>query len=898
MLKLKNISKVYELGKKKDKNYQVIGALKKLDLEFRDSEFVSILGPSGCGKTTLLNIIGGLDKYTSGDLIINKKSTKHFTDADWDNYRNHLVGFVFQTYNLIPHQTVLQNVELALTLSGVGKQERKQRAIEVLEKVGLKDKIHSKPNQLSGGQMQRVAIARALVNDPEIILADEPTGALDSKTSVQIMELLEEISKNKLIIMVTHNTELAKKHSTRIIKLLDGEKIDDTNPVTLEEEKQEQKPEEKVEIKTSKKKRTKMSFFTALSLSFKNLLTKKARTLLVAFAGSIGIIGIALILALSSGFSGYINKVQEDSLSSYPIEIKQQSLSMESIMLNMLPTANSDTKPDHEKDRVYFSNTITQMFNSVASLVKSNNMEKFNEHLVAHKSDLEEYISAIQYTYNLKFQVYNNKNTVIHPESSVLYDLILLYSITWFENEVNVTITWDESANTYSIERTSDENAEENDSKLSYFLGLYDESYFTNYKDNGNKLTGLTETNLVGIIDKCLFSMGASSGTSLGGGSSIGIGTSMSISMFKNNPINVFNEILDNKGLIESQYDLVAGTWMQNKNDVLLVLDQNNEIDDYILYSLGLLERSQLETIIENLIKNNNDNMGIDYITIINTPTDDFKIILPTDYYDSTNNELKSSLTEEEIDDLSIKLNICGIIRANEKTSNACLSPGIVYSKDLSEYLIEKYNTAPVQNKNLGFTEIDKSKPSTISIYVKDFASKTTIKNFINDYNNDSERLEADKINYDDTIDTLMNSINAIIKGITYILVAFVSISLIVSSIMIGIITYISVIERTKEIGVLRSVGASKRDVKRVFTAESLIIGTISGLFGIFFTLILCIPINLIVDSVAAISNVAVLPALSAVILILISMVLTFLAGLLPARIASKKDPVIALRTE
>ena len=897
MLELKNVTKKYEIGKKKNKTYQVVHALKGINLSFRKNEFVSILGPSGCGKTTLLNIIGGLDQYTSGDLIINNKSTKKFKNSDWDTYRNHSIGFVFQSYNLISHQTILQNVELALTLSGVSKEERRKRAIKVLDRVGLKDRINTKPNQLSGGQMQRVAIARALVNDPEIILADEPTGALDSKTSVQIMELLKEISKDKLIIMVTHNPDLAEEYSTRIIKLLDGQTIDDSNPYASNED--DSKKEDKVIsvasdedlTKNQIKKRNKlkrMSYFTALSLSFKNLLTKKARTFLVSFAGSIGIIGIALVLALSSGFSGYINKVQEDSLSSYPITIQEQSFNATSMMMSlMMDIANKST---HEKDEVYSSETVTQLFNKVAEAVKPNDIKNFYSYLKENYEEIEDSVTAIKYSYNINFEVYNELNQPVSPKTNALYEVILTYVVKYFELNANVKV--EKSGEGYYIKKNGTTPPNE-----AFIVGYLGESAYQIINASPDGMP-LTEDQLVGLINKFVFgSMAMSGGYQIQ-------------TMFKDYNIGAFNEMIDNQELIESQYDLVAGSWMSDKNDVLLVLDQNNEIDDYILYTLGLISKEEMDLSIEKAVSSQNATISKAYDEIIGEDVStNFKIMLSSDYYNTSNNNIDSSSStyiedlKNSISDLntyinenSLSINICGIIRANEQSANTCLTPGIVYSKELTDYLIEKHNNSQaVQDSKM--SAVNKDNPSAISIYVKDFDSKKVVKNFIQTYNETRED-ESKEISYNDTVDILMSSISTIINGITYVLVAFVSISLIVSSIMIGIITYISVIERTKEIGVLRAVGASKKDVKRVFTAESLIIGFASGMFGILITIILSLPITLILNKLAGIAVTVALPWLSGALLLGISMLLTFISGLIPARIASKKDPVVALRTE
>lgn len=873
MLKLKNIKKVYELGKKKDKNYQQVESLKGINIEFRKSEFVSVLGPSGCGKTTLLNIVGGLDKYTSGDLVINNKSTKEFKDSDWDNYRNHSVGFVFQSYNLIPHQTVLQNVELALTLSGVSKAERKSRATEVLKKVGLKDKLDVKPNQLSGGQMQRVAIARALVNDPEIILADEPTGALDSKTSIQIMNLLKEISNDKLIIMVTHNPELAEQYSTRIVKLLDGKVIDDSNPYTADdEEKQSEKLlgiaddselNKKQQAKKNKKKR--MSFFTALSLSFKNLLTKKARTILVSFAGSIGIIGIALVLAISSGFSTYVNQIQRDTLSSYPVQLTNSNYDMASLMQIFVNSNGGST--EHGDDKVYTKQELTDMLSKFNASSSSSDLASFKKYIENEgKEELEKYASAIQYVYGANINAYYNSSQnglICANPTTVFSDIIAAYPASHPD-----IMTSPDKQLRYSL--------------LNYMFGS-------------------------------------------------------SSSYYKN---EFWSEMLDNQELLQSQYELVGegSKWATEYNEIMIVIDENNEISDYTLYGLGLLNQEDLNTLLDNYI-NNEDPKPItttfEYADLLNL---EYKLILESDYFEYQNDgtyldirtlkTTKPELYNEKIQNLydtkGITIKVAGIIREKADASATTIDTCIAYNSSLTEYIVALNNQreivqAQINNDttniitNQPFTlestkekalsqlgYVDMTTPQGIYIYPKDFEAKNSISNFISNYNAKCVSVgeESKVVTYSDTIGTMMNSISTIISSITYILIAFVSVSLIVSSIMIGIITYISVIERTKEIGVLRSVGASKRDVKRVFTAESLIIGLTAGVLGIVITLILTIPINIIIQSLAGISGVAKLPALGAVILIAISMFLTFIAGLFPAKVASKKDPVIALRTE
>lgn len=879
---------------------ETVQALKGVNICFRKSEFVSILGPSGCGKTTLLNIIGGLDRYTNGDLIIEGVSTKEFKDKDWDNYRNHRVGFVFQSYNLIPHQTVLENVELALTLSGVSRKERKARAIEVLNKVGLGDKLKSKPNQLSGGQMQRVAIARALVNDPEIILADEPTGALDSKTSVQIMELLKEVSENRLVIMVTHNPELAEQYSSRIIRLLDGELIEDSKPYThkqaekdLEKYKKEQEKkvnEEKTFNKTEKKKS--MSFFTALSLSFKNLLTKKARTLLVAFAGSIGIIGIALILAISSGFSTYINKMQEDTLSTYPITIESKSVDFTSVIMDMFLDTSSSDNVDHNKDAVYPKDSITNVLESVGSSMQSNNLTKFYTYLNENYSDIEDYVNAVQFTYDINLEFYTGTNVNVQPNSNAIMKMVNKYSVYFFENKTKVRATPNEDGS-YLIEKIDGVEPD-----YAAFVDQYPELAFikADLEDDGQM--SLT-SDQVTYLTFTLLDMDVSGG---------GMGSVMT-SSFGN--MDIFNEMIDNDELIQAQYDLVGtgSRFAENANEALLVLDKNHEVDEYMLYALGLLNDEDMDNILKAKIKGNKYQVSIDYADILGIK---YKVLEESDYFvkmeDDSVVDIRTYLEAETYDkekydeyyaqilaNCTNEVEIVGIVRLNNTTDTGSLSSGIAYTSELTKHMVNHFNASHgVANGDL--EELDLGTPKTINIYVNSFDSKEVVQDFITTYNNQAE--EGDEIKYSDLVGTIMSTVSVIINSITYVLIAFVSVSLVVSSIMIGIITYISVIERTKEIGVLRSVGASKRDIKNVFTAENFIIGLSSGVFGILITLLFIIPINMLLKSFTGIANLASLPVLGAVILIAISVLLTFIAGLFPAHVASKKDPVIALRTE
>lgn len=837
MLELNGIRKTYVTGTTS------VEALKGIDLKFRDSEFVSILGQSGCGKTTLLNIIGGLDKYTSGDLKINGRSTKDFKDRDWDAYRNNSIGFVFQSYNLIPHQTVLSNVELALTLSGVSKAERRQRATEALEKVGLKEQIHKKPNQMSGGQMQRVAIARALVNDPDILLADEPTGALDTQTSIQIMDLLKEISKDRLIIMVTHNPELATQYSTRIIRLLDGTITDDSNPYNGEDDNIATKTDEdsltdKKSGKT-KKKKTSMSFFTALSLSLNNLMTKKTRTILTAFAGSIGIIGIALILSISNGIQNYIDRMQRDTLSSYPIQLQKESVDVSSMIENMM--GNKDKNVDHDKDKIYSNNIMTDMVNSMVAEVNSNNLKAFRSYLENHKSDVDGYISDIQYSYDVPLYIYSTD--------------------------------------------TSD---------------------------------GVTQLNPSSVMEN-MYGMSVS-------------GDGMMSAGMQNT--SVWSRLFDNRQMLDEQYDLIAGSWADNYNEVMLVVDENNEIDDYTLYSLGFKDPAEVKKIFKNVMAGNSYETEETQYTYDEVLDKKFKLVLPTDLYryNDTFGIWEDASHDDEymttVVNNAEEVKIAGIIRKNPDAASVSVSSGVAYTKDLMPYIIEKVNETQIVKQQLADPEKDvftgmsfdndktsistlennksllgiasEDNPSEIDIYAKDFDSKEKLQDFIKNYNDEvtADGRDEDTINYTDYVGILMSSVSTIITAISSVLIAFVAISLVVSSIMIGIITYISVLERTKEIGVLRSIGASKKDVSRVFNAETLIEGFVSGAMGIIITLILCIPANAVIKNVTDISNVAQLPVAGAVILVIISMLLTTIAGLIPAKMAAKKDPVVALRTE
>ena len=852
MLELKNIKKSYKTGDFVQK------ALDGITINFRKNEFASILGPSGSGKTTLLNIIGGLDNYDSGDLIINEISTKKYKNRDWDSYRNHRIGFVFQNYNLISHQNVLSNVELSLTLSGISKKKRRSLAKKVLEQVGLKNHIYKKPNQLSGGQMQRVAIARALVNDPDILLADEPTGALDSETSKQVMELLKEIAKDKLVIMVTHNSEIAKAYSTRIIKIKDGKIIGDSNPYDGKINTKEDLVEEK---KNTKK--TSMSFKTAISLSLNNLMTKKGRTFLTAFAGSIGIIGITLILSLANGINSFIDKTEEETLSSYPLVIEKESVDMSGFIQSL---AGNQKGKDFKDDKIHSINIMGDMFESMSSEVKHNDMKKFREYLEKNK-DIKKYTSDIKYGYKTQLNVYkNDENKVLRVNPTEVLD----------------TIGFGASG----------------------VSSLYS-GYLQNY--------------------------------------------------------DVFYEMLENDELLKKQYDIVDGKWPTNYNEMVLYVGQNNEVSDYTLFSLGILDQDELRDKFNKMAKGEKVSFKETSYETSELLNLSFKLLLNTDYYEKKNGLWINMSNDEEYMKNKLKdaeeIKIVGIIKQKDENVGEGRDYGLVgYRHDLMTHLINKINDTEIvkQQKEhedinvftnskfttnskfdinslsqeqlialqsmsqeemtafmkdysenmtssyeenlmkLGMSELDN--PDTISIYPKDFDSKEEITNIIDKYNKGKK--DKDKIEYTDIVGVMMSSVTTIVNVISYVLIAFVAISLVVSSIMIAIITYISVLERTKEIGILRALGASKKDISRVFNAETLIEGLAAGILGIVVTVILNIPINIIIKNLVDISNISVLPLNGAIILILISAFLTVIAGLIPSRIASNKDPVESLRTE
>ena len=764
MLELKKINKSYKTGD------FVQHALKDVSLEFRKSEFVSILGPSGSGKTTLLNIIGGLDRYDKGDLIINNKSTKKFTDKDWDSYRNNCVGFIFQSYNLIGHISILDNVEMSLTLSGVGAKEKKEKALEALDRVGLKEHAHKKPNQLSGGQMQRVAIARSLVNNPDIILADEPTGALDSKTSKQIMNLIKEIAKDKLVIMVTHNAELAHEYSTRIIEFKDGKLISDSNPITKEE-----KNEDTISIK-----KTSMSFLTALKLSYNNIKTKKGRTALTAFASSIGIIGIALILSLSNGFKIEIDEFEQDSLSQAPIMITEQAMSMDEETIEELQGNDLEKYPDEEK--VYVAKDITETMTHTNVITQD-----YMDYLDGLDQDD---ISGISYQYGTNFNIIN--------KSSDGYQMV--------------------SATNMQIQPWTLLPSKEND---------------------------------------------------------------------------------DEDTIIEDNYDILAGSINNDEPGLILQVNSKNQIYASTLEQLGF--DAEEEVSFEDIMSK------------------ELKVVLNNDYYTKVGNYFIPNQNLEELynNENNITLKVQAIIRGKEDKEILTSGTGLAYTNALTKLVISKnkdsdivkaqnesdYNVLTNQPFDATTTKESvlsylgaESTPVAISIYPKDFKSKEQILAYLDNYNEDKE--EADTIQYTDMAAMLSSLSQNIMDAITIVLIAFSSISLVVSSIMIGIITYISVLERTKEIGILRALGARKKDIKRVFNAETMIIGIFSGVLGIVIAYILTIPTNIIIENLSGLANVAKLNIIHAIILVMISVILTVIGGAIPANMASKRDPVIALRTE
>ncbi len=1051
MLQLKSIVKAYMVGG----GQEAVLALRGVDIAFRDSEFVAVLGPSGCGKTTLLNILGGLDRYTSGDMIINGRSTKEYAESDWDTYRNHSIGFVFQSYNLIPHQSVLANVELALTLSGVSRAERRRRAIDALEKVGLGDQIHKKPNQMSGGQMQRVAIARALVNDPDILLADEPTGALDTATSVQIMDILREISKDKLILMVTHNPELAEAYANRIVRLVDGQVTGDTNPYTDEEAEADAAPRREAieQARAAKKKkkrddgtgkgRRSMSFFTALSLSFQNLMTKKGRTFLTSFAGSIGIIGIALILALSSGVNAYIAAVQEDTLSTYPLSIQEQTQDM-SAMLGAM-TAVGQVEDHRDSGKIYVDDSMGTMM-SAMNTVQKNNLGKFKAYIDAHYDELEPHLSAIQYTYDFDLQVFTGDGkTQVNPTTifdnmgeafsgvsalmgasgmnfSVLSEMIDNEELLKQQYEL-VDGEWPDAADELVLVISSNNQI----SKMTlYMLGVLEQSeikdiisdlmqdgsnydktpmgpidfdYFIgrtfrllNTSDffdktgreytvdgktypiwNDIRKTSLTydqesfvknhgiELKITGIIRPQPGVAATSIATNLAYTKDL---TNLILEMNKN------SEVI-NQQKEQPEYNVLTGLKYERTyytpatiGELIAKIDSTTMSQFYAVmrdkilsdpeYS-GMLDIKDAESflgfymmmpaekqipimqaVLSAALENSaNTTMLFQILTAMTAPTlpgvpinektlIGLMLSLPVEVHMVALN----GLTAEQAGAMGIPMAIPGLISmAGEKAMSAIYAETTEQVKTMeiteevflrilgtldgeSEAFRELENTlynmavdvdATLESTLKTLGDAEAAQPASINFYAIDFKSKDAVVDFIEAYNEiaKNENRESDVLKYSDLVGALMSSVTTIVDAISYVLIAFVSISLVVSSIMIGIITYISVLERTKEIGILRAIGASRRDVSLVFNAETLLVGFTAGVLGILISTLLCLPINAIVQSLSGIPNLrAFIPWQASIILVVISMVLTLIAGLFPAGMAARKDPVIALRTE
>ena len=858
MLELKRIIKDYDSGN------EVVHALRGITLSFRENEFVSILGQSGCGKTTLLNIVGGLDHYTSGDLVINGKSTKDFTDRDWDEYRNHSIGFVFQSYNLIPHQNVLSNVELALTLSGVSKEERRQRARAVLEKVGLGDQLYKKPSQMSGGQMQRVAIARALVNDPDILLADEPTGALDSATSVQIMELLKEIAKDKLVIMVTHNPQLADAYSTRIIRLLDGAIVDDSDPfdaAALEEKKE-----------GVRKGRPSMSFVTALSLSLNNLMTKKARTFLTAFAGSIGIIGIALILSLSNGVQTYIDSVERDTLSSYPITIEDSSMDM-SVMMETMMGLN-DEAGTHADDNIYSKAMIKDILETMSDKMENNNLQAFKDYLESEDSTIDDHAKAIEYSYDLQMNVYNTNSDagLVQVSPNQLLDDLGFSTMTQLSESFMGSNASSQNEVWNKLPESETLREEEYDLIEGHWPSAYNEVVLA--VDENREIT-----------DYALYALGrmdpqevVDSFESLQEGGEVSLSDPTSYTP---------QELLDMEFQLVLSSDLyrnVNGIWIDMSED-----------EDFVQEAADNGETMRVVGIITPSEGSSKREVGGIYYTSaleehVIEQAEASEIVKEQREHPDINVFTQTAFGEDEEFDITT-------LTPQQQMQFASMS-----QQELAQYMAdysENRNATYEGNlERLGVVDLDT--PSSISIYANTFEDKEMISQLIEDYNLTQQENGDDTnvITYNDIVGTMMESVTSIIDMISYVLMAFVSVSLIVSSIMIGIITYISVLERTKEIGILRAIGASKKDISHVFNAEAFIIGLISGLLGIIVTLILDLPISLIVEHLTGVANIAMLPVAGGVILVLISLALTTIAGLIPSRIASKKDPVEALRSE
>ncbi len=877
MLQIQEIRKQYTTGDLTQT------ALDGVSVAFRDSEFVAILGPSGSGKTTLLNIIGGLDRYDSGDLIIRGISTRKYKDRDWDSYRNHTIGFVFQSYNLIPHQSVLSNVELAMTISGVSRKERRERARKALEAVGLGDQCHKKPSQMSGGQMQRVAIARALVNNPDILLADEPTGALDTETSKQVMELLKEVAKDRLVVMVTHNPELAEEYATRTIRLRDGSIVSDSDPFV---------PEQAAEAPVHKNMgRTSMSFLTALSLSLNNLRTKKARTLLTSFAGSIGIVGIALILALSSGINGYIVKVQEDTLSSYPLSFNKETVDMTSMMLSMME--NRLESMDHDRDKIYSSNIMIDMLNTLTSEIKSNDLGAFKAFLEDPNNGLQDDISSLKFAYDLDLQLYSSDTSKgpvqLNPDDSLLQMMgmgggedsgsgslmsggldtycELMNNRPLLESQYDVLAgRWPNAGAWNEVVVVVSQNNEISDLTL-YSMGLLDREQF---QENMRKLM-----------------MGQ--------------------------PVENTQLSYTYEDILNTTFNLVFAADYYQYNGTTKCWEDMRENEAYMK---DLVDNAQQLKVV-GILRPNPDAVAYSISGTVAYTSDLTRYVIEqtatkaaalaqksapdTDIFTGKPFDLSGYEQSITMDDVRAYI---ATLSPQEQAGFAAMTAQMTEEQILEMFRkqmtqgADKNSTYEGNLRKLGVCDLEE--PSAIHLYCQDFAAKDRIEDAIQAYNDrvTQEGKEELVIQYTDLVGLMMSSVTSIIDIISYVLVGFVSISLVVSSIMIGIITYISVLERTKEIGILRAIGASKKNISSIFNAETLIVGFAAGVTGILLTLLLCIPVNAIIEHLSDVSNIAELPPVSGVILVCISMVLTLVAGLLPSRMAAKKDPVLALRSE
>ena len=883
MLTLSNIHKEYASGELR------VEALKGVSLSFRKNEFVAVLGPSGCGKTTLLNIIGGLDRYTQGDLIIKGRSTREYKDADWDSYRNHSVGFVFQSYNLIPHQTVLSNVELALTLGGVPAKERRRRAVQALERVGLGDQLNKKPNEMSGGQMQRVAIARALVNDPEILLADEPTGALDSETSVQIMDVLKEIASDRLVIMVTHNPELAAQYATRTIRLLDGRVTDDTMPFDGQDD-MAQPP--------ARTGATSMHFGTALHLSLNNLMTKKGRTFMVALAGSIGIIGIALILSLSNGVNEYIKSVEEDTLAQYPLTIESETMN-QSALLTAMMSASSGKDIPHEEGRVYSSNVMGDLMSAMVSEVNANDLPSFKAYLDGSQ-EIADMTSSIAYEYGSTLRIYNRNavggvqqvqpSTVIDTmtNSSMMSNANALASMSSMSSLSQMTSMYNMNV-FFELAGASVHRSGSYELLAGHMPQKYDELLLVVGEDDD-------------ISDTTLYTLGLRDQSEV---------QQLFMTLLTGSTVQTETISYSYDDLLNLTFTLVLpGNLYQEQGDGIYADISGDEaamsqaLDQGVTLHIAGIARSSSNSMISSMMAGG---VGythelVEYVVSANNETPAVKAQRAhpdTDIFTGINFSGGVDM-EPSMEMLDAYLNS---LPQEQQTAVRAMIGMMSEERILSMMRAEmaKQKTDATYESNLAklnATNLDT--PTQIKIYPIDFESKQRIVDLIEQYNAQMQAAGHAEgvIRYTDYVGSLMSSVTTIVDTISYVLIAFVSISLVVSSIMIGIITYISVLERTKEIGILRAMGASKGDVSRVFTAETLIIGLVAGFLGVLVTWLLTFPINALVHHLTQINAAAILPGGAAAILVAISMLLTILAGAIPSRMAAKKDPVVALRTE